>query len=141
MSSPDPITATAAQIVKESRAERDAYIARCKTMTPQAFLAEPASRRARLSVQQQIDIINTILGRNAPQNTAPAHAARISGPSLHGRSFSASLRSRWKKLGETKQALLVGSVAALAMPVLLRIVEAILAMAPAVNGLPSFPAL
>ncbi len=140
MSSPDPITVTAAQIVKESRAERDAYIARCKTMTPQAFLAEPVSRRARLSVQQQIDIINTILGRHAPQTAAPAKTAQISGAMPPGRSFSASLRSRWKKLGETKQALLVGSVAALAMPVLLRLIEAILAMAPAVNGVPGFPA-
>lgn len=140
MSSPDPITATAAQIVKESRAERDAYIARCKTMTPQAFLAEPASRRARLSVQQQIDIINTILGRYAPQNTAPTNTAQISGAMPLGRSFKASLRSHWKKLGETKQALLVGSVAALALPVLLRLIEAILAMAPAVNGVPGFPA-
>lgn len=140
MSSPDPITAAAAQIVKESRAERDAYIARCKTMTPQAFLAEPASRRARLSVQQQIEIINTILGRNASQNTAPTHAPHFSGATMHGRTFSASLHSRWKKLGETKQALLVGSVAALAMPMLLRLIETILAMAPAVNGVPGFPA-
>jgi hypothetical protein len=139
MPSRDPVTAAAAQMVKESRAEMAAYIALCKAMSPEAFLAEPASHRSRLSASQQIDIINTILGNARPPRAA--HAAATP-PSLRKQpTFSASIRRLWKKLGPTNQAVVVGVTVALAMPFLIRIAEVTTTIAPAMSGLPGIPAL
>lgn len=139
MPSRDPIGATAAQMVEESRAEMADYIAHCKAMSPEAFLAEPASRRSRLSAQQQIHIINTILGNaNPPQAARPAavQSSRRKQPT-----FSASIRRLWKKLGPTNQAVVVGVTVALAMPFLIRIAEVATTIVPAMSGLPGIPAL
>ena len=141
MSSNDPVTATAAQIVRESRAELDAYVAHCKQMTPQQFLAEQARRRTRLSFDQQYDVITAILGRNAPQEKLPQPTVRAlqpAKPALDQRqTLNKAIRRRWKKMSPTNQALLIGAAVALAMPALIQVIDTAAAL---VGGMPAIPA-
>lgn len=141
MSSNDPVTVTAAQIVRESRAELDAYIAHCKQMTPQEFVAEPASRRTRLSFDQQYEVITCILGRNAPKEISPKPTARPLQPAKptpdQRQALSKSIRRRWKKMSPTNQALLIGVAVALAMPMLIQIIDTAAAL---IGGMPAIPA-
>lgn len=103
MAEPDRYGAAARKIVQESRAARDAYIAHCKTLTPKAFLQEPPERLRRLSLDEYLGIIRTILGQPA---SAPI-AAEPPKQAVPATSHARRLCEVWRKISPARKAAII----------------------------------
>lgn len=118
MAEPDRYGAAARKIAAESSRARDAYIAHCKTLTPEAFLQEPPERLRRLSLKEYLGIIRTILGQPQPAaSRLPQPAAPASKPRR--------LRDMWRKVSVAKKAAIVAVSASVVLAVVPSIRDAV----------------
>lgn len=111
------------KIVEEARLARELYLARCKTMTAEAFLQEPPDRLQRLTQAEYGDIIRAIAGRPLPPIAKPEQPspAAVIVPTKPRR----RLRHLWRKTPPARKAMVVGAMTSVILIPLFPVLDAL----------------